>query len=167
MVKNTPSYLGKTGVKPMINAIKTWWDRLSSWPCGKWLFSRIVGYLIPYTGTVSPNIVRLAPGYAEVFIKDKRRHRNHLRSIHALALGNLGEVTTGLALHFALESNKRAILVNLTIDYLKKARGVITAKATIAAPKNLLGLVVVQASLLDHQSEIVAKCVATWLVREK
>ena len=150
----------------MVDRIKTWWRRLSSWPCGKWIFSRFVGLMIPYTGTICPNIVTLSPGFAEVFIKDKRRHRNHLRSIHALALGNLGELTTGLALHFALEANKRAILTNLNIEFVKKARGIITATASIDTKESLFGPVVVQASLVDHKGEVVVKLNATWLVSE-
>jgi acyl-coenzyme A thioesterase PaaI-like protein len=148
----------------MVNAIKTWWNRLSSLPFGKWIFSRIVGLMIPYTGTTRPNIEKLAPGFAEVFIKDERRNRNHLRSIHALALGNLGELTTGLALHFALAPDKRAILTNLNVEFLKKARGIITARANIDAKDDLLGPTIVHANLSDHHGNVVAKVTATWLV---
>lgn len=105
----------------MGNSIKTWWGKLSTHPFGKWIFSRILGWLIPYTGTIRPNIVKLGPGSAEVFIKDTRRNRNHLQSIHALALGNLGELTTGLALHFGMETNKRAILTNLNVEFPQKS----------------------------------------------
>ncbi len=148
----------------MVNTLKTWWKRLSQWPLGRWFFSRMVGLIIPYTGTISPNIVKVAPGFAEVFIKDKRRHRNHLRCIHALALSNLGELTTGLALHFSLESEKRAILTNLQVEFLKKARGVITGKATIENRENLLGPILVQANLSDQHGDVVARVTATWLV---
>lgn len=148
----------------MVNAVKTWWNRLSSWALGRWFFSRVVGFLIPYTGSISPNIAKLAPGFAEVFIKDKRKNRNHLRCIHALALGNLGELTTGLALHYTLQGNKRAILTNLNVQFFKKSRGVITARAIIDRTDDVLGPIVVEANLFDRQGDVVAKVQATWLV---
>lgn len=149
----------------MVNTLITWWSRLSSWPLGKWIFSRMVGFMIPYTGTVSPNISKVGPGFAEVFIKDKPSHRNHLRSIHALALANLGELTTGLALHFGMDPQKRAILTNLKIEYLKKARGTITATTTIENLPSLTdGPIEVLANLADKQGDVVAKVRATWLL---
>ncbi len=149
----------------MVNALKLWWTRLSALPFGKWIFSRVVGLLIPYTGSVSPNVEKISPGFAEVFIKDKRRNRNHLRCIHALALGNLGEFTTGLALHFSLRPDRRAILTSLHIEFLKKARGKITGKATIDLTSEIPdGPIEVLASLADSQGEVVTKVTATWLV---
>lgn len=148
----------------MVNTLKTWWKRLSGTPLGKWVFSRMIGLMIPYTGTISPNVEKLAPGFAEVFIKDRRRHRNHLRSFHAIALANLGELTTGLALHFLLDAQARAILTSLNIEFLKKARGVITAKATIEQRAPFGGPIVVEALLSDVHGDIVAKVRATWLV---
>lgn len=148
----------------MVNDLKIWWHRLSSWSLGRWLFSRMIALLIPYTGTVSPHVNRLTPGFAEVFLNDKRRHRNHLRSIHALALANLGEVTTGLALHFLLSPGQRAILTNLNVEYLKKARGKIYARAKIDAAHIGEGSHEVLANLYDTHGVIVASIKATWLV---
>ena len=93
----------------MVNKLKTWWERLATLPLGKWLFSKALALLIPYTGTISPLVLEITPGFAKVHMAQRRRIFNHLDSIHALALGNLGELTTGLALHFAIKDNQRAI----------------------------------------------------------
>jgi acyl-coenzyme A thioesterase PaaI-like protein len=146
----------------MVNTFKTWWLRLSNKPCGKWLFSRIVGRLIPYTGTISPLVRQVRRGYAEVIMHDRRLIRNHLSSIHAIALVNLGEYTTGLALHFAMAHDDRAILTKLSVEYLKKARGTIRAEASI--DKLLEGDNIVKATLKDQDSHVVAVVHATWRV---
>lgn len=149
----------------MVKVLKIWWKRLSKHIIGKWFFSKIVSFIIPYTGSISPLVLEITPGFAKVRIYDRRRLRNHLRSLHALALANLGEFSTGLAVHFAIQSDRRAILINLSADYVKKARGKITAQASALMPEHFSeGKVVAQANLFDEREELVAKISTTWLV---
>lgn len=149
----------------MVNTFKTWWRRLATLPLGKWLFSKALALLIPYTGTISPYVIEVSPGYAKVRMSDKRLVRNHLSSIHALALANLGELTTGLALHFALKDSQRAILTSLNAEYHKKARGPITAIAQINNPSQALkGSIQVEAQLFDQNLVLVTSIKALWLV---
>lgn len=110
------------------------WNQLGGSGPGRWLFARIFGWAVPYSGTVGARVVRLEPGYCRTEVADRRRLRNHLDSVHAVALINLGEMTSGLAMTMALPSNIRGIVTNLSASYQKKARGTLAGEASVTIP---------------------------------
>ena len=110
------------------------WRRLSALPGGPWLFSKLFGFAVPYSGSASPRIRVLEPGHAVVEIPGRRSNRNHLGSVHAIALMNLAEMTSGLAMLAGLPPTVRGIVTTLSMTYHKKARGTIRAVAHVAVP---------------------------------
>lgn len=144
--------------------IQTLWRRLSRLPGGGWVFGRVLGWMVPYSGTIRPRVLLLEPGRARVELRERRRLRNHLRSVHALALANLGELSSGLAMTLALPANVRGIPVRIEIDYLKKARGRITAEGRASPPAPVSEPVdaAATAELSDDAGEIVARMTVTW-----
>ncbi len=138
------------------------WKRLEPLPGGKWLFARMLGRSIPYTGSIGARIETLEPGHARVSLRDHRAVRNHLDCVHAIALANLGEIATGLAMLTAATS-ARGILVAIHTEYRKKARGTLVAECT-ATPPTVTEPVDVQVSapITDSASDIVAVVTATW-----
>lgn len=141
------------------------WETLSPMPGGKWLFSRLVGRMAPYSGSVGALVKEIRPGHARVELADRRPVRNHLGSIHAIALMNLGELATGLATVASLPAASRSILTGLSMEYLKKARGTITAVCDVAIPETTEQTEhTVHGTLTDESSAVVARVTARWLV---
>ena len=139
------------------------WHRLAPLPGGRWIFSRVLGYIVPYTGTIGASVKELQPGYARIELRDHRKVRNHLNCIHAIALMNLGEVATGLALLTGLNPGVRGIITGLSIDYFKKARGRLVAIAETVHPEVHAELVhEVTAVIIDQSGDVVARCAANW-----
>ena len=148
--------------------ILTTWAKLKDKPFGKKLFSRGVGKLAPYTGTMKALVTELKPGRCETFLKQRRSNMNHLRSTHAIALSNLGEMTSGLAVLSGLGSQIRGILTHLEMEYIKKAKGDLTAVCACEIPevKDSLQYVVIT-DIKDSSGDIVAIGKFHWLLSRK
>jgi acyl-coenzyme A thioesterase PaaI-like protein len=96
-------------------------------------------------------------------MRDRWQVRNHLKSVHAIARVNLAEVTSGTAMLMSLPSTVRGIVTGLSIEYVKKARGTVTAECTcdvgnIAVPSEC----VLEATLRDEAGDVVARAMARW-----
>lgn len=144
--------------------LESLWRRLSPLPGGRRLFEFLLRRMVPYSGSIRPRVVDLEPGRAVVAIRDRRRLRNHLRSVHAIALANLGELTSGLAMTLALPPGTRGIPIRLEIDWVKKARGRITAEGRAAPPAAIPDEVedTATAELRDETGDVVASVVVVW-----
>lgn len=147
------------------------WRALSGLPGGQWIFSRAVGWMAPYSGTTGAVVRALEPGRCRVELKERRRVRNHLDSIHAVALANLGELATGLATLTALPAGVRGIIVELDAEYGKKARGVVLAECRDAIPRvdgTPIGELDASvhhravARIRDREDDLVASVAALW-----
>jgi acyl-coenzyme A thioesterase PaaI-like protein len=123
-------------VEANTNVIREAWNRLGALPLGDRVFSRMVGLMAPYTGTVGARVVELRPNYSRVVLRDRWSVRNHLTSVHAIALANLAELTGNIALAYTLPDDARFIVAGFDIEYLAKARGTITGICDQELPRS-------------------------------
>jgi len=149
------------------STIALWWRRLSRLPFGRTVFSIMIGRIAPYTGTMGARAIDLSPGYSRWMMRDRRKVRNHLRSIHAVALVNLAEVASGTAMLTALPPGTRGIVTGLSMTYLKKARGTLVAECRCAVPE-IAGDTTydVHADVRDAEGDLVARGTVSWLLRK-
>lgn len=129
------------------------------------MFSVLIGLKVPYTGTIGARVRELRPGYARIEMRDRRRVRNHLHSIHAVALTNLGELAGSLAMTLLVPPQGRWIVTGLATEYLKKARGRLTAECSVEGidwrqPGDFHGEVAIR----DAGGDIVARVIPAWRI---
>jgi len=146
--------------------LRTLWGRLASLPAGKSIFTFLLGRMTPYSSSIGARVEQLEPGFCRVALRDRRRVRNHLGSIHAIALANLAEMASGLAVLVGLPATVQGIVTGFAISYLKKARGPLIAECRadhldVTAAQDYEA----EVSITDAQGDVVARASARWRLR--
>ncbi|MCC6171865.1 MAG: DUF4442 domain-containing protein [Gammaproteobacteria bacterium] len=150
-----------TAVSPVLQR----WQKRSGSRIGRWLFARAVCRRAPYFATIAPRFVELAPAICRVTIPKRRAVENHLGTVHALAIGNLCELVAGMVTEVTIPASMRWIPRGMTIEYLRKADGDVTATARL--DKNEwrdAGNVGVPVTVVDARGEEVVRAVITMYV---
>lgn len=145
--------------------LKTWNKYKGSW-FGRFLFRIMIHRMVPYTGSIYPEILDMDRGYAKLRMCDRKSVRNHLQSIHAAALMNFSEACSGIAFINGIPTNSRAILTSFKIDYIKKARGTLIAESRTPIPvTSEKAEYRAPVEVKDAAGDVVVRAEATWQVR--
>lgn len=146
------------------------WQRLSAWPGGRWLFSRLVCLKAPYFASIDPRFEALRPGHCELSIRKRRAVLNHIGTVHAIAMCNMAELAGGTMTDVTIPATHRWIPKGMSVDYLKKATTNLRAIAELA-PIPSFGAAAdlpVTVSVVDARGETVLRAVITmWVTPRK
>ena len=130
---------------------------------GRQAFNGIISIVTPYSSSIHPNVECFEKKECKCSIEDRRYLRNPFNYIHALALSNLGELTSGLIMmEYLKKTEQRGIMSELTSKYYKKARGKITAISSLNTLKN--GIII--SKLFDDNNDLVCEISSKWSLKD-
>jgi acyl-coenzyme A thioesterase PaaI-like protein len=98
------------------------YKRLAQFPLGRRVFSKMICLLTPYFSSIKPVITELDHGYCSVSMKKRRAVTNHIKTVHAIAMCNMAELSGGLLTEVSLPKGTRWLPSGMSVQYLKKAQ---------------------------------------------
>jgi acyl-coenzyme A thioesterase PaaI-like protein len=96
---------------------------------GDRLFSFAFSQVAPYFWSIRPRFTVIEPNHAEVVIPKRRGVKNHIGTVHAIALCNGLEAAMGVLAEASIPSDKRWIPKGMEVSYTAKATTDITCIA--------------------------------------
>ncbi|WP_394828251.1 hotdog fold domain-containing protein [Pendulispora albinea] len=138
-------------------------------PLGKRIFSESFKIAAPYFRSIPAVVDSVRPGEVRVHMDDRRRVRNHLGTVHAIALCNLAELSMGAVAEVTVPSTHRWIPKGMQTEYLAKAKGRMQATATLDLPNPLLEKqdIVVPVHVTDPEGkEVFVARIQIWVTRK-
>ncbi|KAI7862900.1 hypothetical protein BDF14DRAFT_1849474 [Spinellus fusiger] len=132
------------------------------------LFALLLGNIDPYARSIDMRVSTYSRGFCTGIMRDRNKNRNSYNSIHSTALATFAETVGGLALLSLVSSKDRVVLTGLTMEYKKKARGLLTASSECVLPADkgthsVTSKVVVK----DRTLDTVAVATLAWTVETK
>lgn len=149
-----------------INTLKAY-NIVSKLPFGNRIFSRYVTLMTPYFTSIKPYMTDLRPGYCKMVIKDRRAVRNHLGTIHAIAMCNMAEFVMGMVAEASIKPDQRWIPKTMKVNYLKKAKGDLTAVCEIDPELFQLGDLDLPIKVTDPNGQVVFTAVITLYISKR
>ncbi|SDS37415.1 protein of unknown function [Nocardioides scoriae] len=96
---------------------------------GERLFSFAFSQVAPYFWSIRPRFTVIEPNHAEVVIPKRRAVKNHIGTVHAIALCNGLEAAMGVLAEASIPADKRWIPKGMEVAYTAKATSDITCHA--------------------------------------
>lgn len=110
------------GTSSEINPALKWGPRLIKLPGINFLIWLGAAIGAPYSANIRPRVLHFSEGHLELGMRKRRALTNHMRTVHAVAMANLIELTASGAVQACIPKTSRWIPKGMSIEYLKKAK---------------------------------------------
>ena len=121
----------------------------------------------PYFSTIPVQFTEVRHAFATAVLKNVPEVRNHIQTVHAIAMCNLAEMVGGLVTDYALPEGRIWIPKGMTVRYVAKAKTDLigTCDATAIDWANVLGDVTVPVRVRDTSGKMVFEADITMNVK--
>ena len=143
------------------------YNKVTNLPGGRFLFNHGIGFSAPFFGTIRPNVIELQPARCTVEMQDRRRVRNHIKTVNAGAMCTLIELCAGLAVDATVPAGLRWLPRGMTVAYLKKGKGTLTAVCQFDESVIQPGDIVIPVTITNTNGEDVCTAEVTFYISHR
>lgn len=144
--------------------------KIESYP--KFLQKPVLNFALRRTvklvGTAKIDVIELTKTDSIFLLKNRKRVQNHIGTVHAAAMALIAETATGLVVGMNVPDDKIPVIKTLKVDYTKRAKGDLVAKAHLTEQQiqDILtlekGEVEVAVTVTDEEGKEPIECQMLW-----
>jgi acyl-coenzyme A thioesterase PaaI-like protein len=135
----------------------------------------VLAWRVPFVGTARLQIEELSERRVVTRLRNRRRVRNHIGTLHAAAVTLAAETASGFAVGMNLPDDKLPLMKTLQVDFVKRNHGGIRMTASLTDEQKrqmreqAKGEMEVAVEALDDAGEATVQCrmVWAWVPRRK
>ncbi len=95
------------------------------------LINYILRYSIPFTGTANLKFEKVTNNQVIASLKNKRKVKNHINQIHAVAMILLAESASGIVFGMNVKESSLPLCKSLNSKFVKRSNGAMKATASL------------------------------------
>lgn len=132
------------------------------------IWSKAFGRVVPMVGTANIRYLEVSPDQVKVRIENQRNMQNHIKGVHAAAMALLAETATGFLTGLHVPDHRIILIKSLHVDYLKIAKGGLTATAYLNAEQQAFiatqenGELLIPVTVIDDAGNEPIRCQMLW-----
>lgn len=136
-------------------------------------WTKLFGRIVPMVGTAKIRYMEVSREKVVVKIDNHKDMQNHIKGVHAAATALLAETATGFVTGLNVPDDRILLIKTLHVDYVKVAKGALTATATLSdAQRDMIlntekGELSIPITVVDESGEQPVQCEMIWAWRPK